>query len=53
LLIEIITLWSNIHGFSISAKWMEEYKHVMGIESKKRKGLRKELKQMNSDMRLQ
>ena len=48
LLNHLITSWMTIRGFSISSQWMEEYKRVMQIESKKKKGLRKELKQMSN-----
>ena len=48
LLTHIIALWLTIRGFSISMEWMEEYKCIMGMDNKKKKGLRKELKQMSS-----
>ena len=49
LLTHIIALWLTIRGFSISMEWMEEYKCIMGMDNKKKKGLRKELKQMSSN----
>lgn len=44
LLTHIIELWLTMRGFSISMQWTEEYKHMMSMESKKKKGLRKELR---------
>ena len=44
LLTHIITLWLTFQGFNISMEWMQEYNHAIGIDSKKKKGLRKELK---------
>ena len=44
LLARIIELWLTMRGFSISMQWTEEYKHMKSTESRKKKGLRKELK---------
>ena len=44
LITHITELWLTMRGFSISMQWTEEYKHMMSMESKKKKGLRKELR---------
>ena len=46
LLARIIELWLTMRGFSISMQWTEEYKRMKSTESRKKKGLRKELKKM-------
>jgi len=44
LLTAIITYWLDIRGFSYAKKWIEDYKHILSIETKKRRSLRKELR---------
>ena len=46
LLTAIISIWLTIHGYSITSQWMEQYKHLLCVNSKKKKGLRKELKKL-------
>ena len=44
-LLKIISAyWLDIRGFSYAKKWIEEYKHILSIETKKKKSMRKELK---------
>lgn len=47
LLREIVSLWLNIRGFSISKIWMEEYKQIVCISTQKTKSLRKELRKQD------
>ena len=46
LLTAIISMWLTIRGYSITSQWMEQYKHLSCVNSKKKKGLRKELKKL-------
>ena len=43
----IVTYWLDIRGFSYAKKWIEDYKHILSMETKKRKSLRKELTKEN------
>lgn len=49
LLREIVGLWLNIRGFSISKSWIEDYKQEMCISNARKKSLRKELKKKSKD----
>ena len=44
LLQQIIHLWINIRGFSLSKAWMENYKVATTATTRKKKSLRKQLK---------
>ena len=44
LLQQIIHLWINIRGFSLSKAWMENYKIATTATTRKKKSLRKQLK---------
>lgn len=44
LLKEIVALWLTIRGFSIAKTWIEQYKRQAQANTKKGKGLRKDLK---------
>ena len=46
LLTHIARTWLTIRGFSITSQWMEQYKHLSSADSKKKKGLRKEVKKL-------
>lgn len=45
LLEEIVGLWVNIRGFSIAGGWLEQYKAMNKVSTRKKKALRKDLKQ--------
>ena len=42
---DVLTLWINIRGFSITGSWIEQRKKLCGTTSKSKPGLRKGLKQ--------
>ena len=46
LLKELVGLWLTIRGFSIAAVWIEQYKTTSSTNTSKKRGLRKELKQV-------
>jgi len=46
LLAHIARVWLTMRGFSITSQWMEQYKHVSSANTRKKKGLRKELKKL-------
>lgn len=48
LLKHIISEWITIRGFSLTASWLEEYRLANSKTTKKRKSLRKGLKQHES-----
>lgn len=41
---DVLTLWINIRGFSITGSWIEQRKKLYGITAKSKPGLRKGLK---------
>lgn len=49
LLKEIIGLWLNIRGFSITKSWIEDYKRELCISNARKRSLRKELKKKQKD----
>lgn len=42
---DVLTLWINIRGFSITGSWIEQRKKLCGVTAKSKPGLRKGLKQ--------
>ena len=44
LLSHIINMYISIRGFGLCKTWMEEYKVALTTTTKKKKGLRKQLK---------
>jgi hypothetical protein len=46
LLSEVTLMWLQIRGFSITSKWMEEYKSAIAANIKGKKPLRRELKEL-------
>jgi len=38
-----VTYWLDIQGLNYAKRWIEDYKHILSIETKKRRGIRKEL----------
>ena len=49
LLKDVVKLWMNIRGFSITGKWNEEYKRLSNKTSKSKSGLHKWLKKKAAD----
>ena len=48
LLTDIVTLWLSIRGHSMAAAWLHEYKEAKEVLTRKKKGLRKELKKADT-----
>ncbi len=49
LLSKIVGMWVTMRGFSITSKWIEDYKHAKKKNVKKSKSLRKDLKDSETD----
>ena len=48
LLTDIVALWLSIRGHSMAAAWLKEYKEAKEILTRKKKGLRTELKKAST-----
>jgi len=48
----MVVYWLDIWGFSYAKKWIEDYKHILSIETKKKKSMRKEFKKTKYEYRI-